>query len=485
MVSKRSFSLFWRIFLPQILIIWIIIGIMLGYSVSNETEFRKESLMSRIQNINATIIDCYEQNTPLSQAINLINIYYTNTSFYDLQISVFDTKGNLLANQGTPIETDSYGETFVIPDGTLTDLIASDNGEITVVTSVPLNANLVKTMGYTPTVWIIVFTLAMIASGFAYLIARRMSLVVKNLHKVASEAADGKTISVDDLNLPRDEIGEMTKKIVDLYREKDKATKRMAHEHEVALRAIEEKDRTKRQFAGNLSHEIKTPISIIKGYIDTVLSDTTITAEMRQSFLQKAQEQTDRLSGIIRKINSINLLDDTDFQIETEAFDFHDLAYSIASDIEAGNLIGNMNFEWHIPFDTIVIGNFMLLGDAMMNLVRNAVKYSRGTTITLSLIHASESTYTFSFADNGDGVAPNHLQHLFERFYRVDKGRSRKLGGSGLGLPIVKSTFIALGGSISVQNAEPHGLELIFTLKRASKSDITKQQHTPEQNERT
>ncbi len=478
MASKKSFSLFWRIFLPLVIIIWIIIGIMLGYAVENEKEVRKNSLMSRIQNINATIIDAYEQGTPLRQSVDLINTYYNNTAFYDLRISVFDTHGSVIAYQGIPIETDATGQTYIIPDGTLTDFIASDKGEITVVTSVPINANIEKSMGYSPTVWFIVFALAVIATGLVFIIARRMALVVKNLHKIATEAAAGETIHIDDLKLPHDEIGEMTRKIITLYREKDKATKRMIHEHQVALRAIEEKDRTKRQFAGNLNHEIKTPVSIIKGYIDTILADPDIPVETRQQFLKKAQEHADRLTGLIQKINSIALLDDTDFQVETNSFDFHDLAYSIASDIEAGNLIGDMAFEWDIPFDTFVVGNFSLLGDALMNLVRNAHKYSKGTVITLSLIESSDTTYTFSFADNGEGVAPGHLQRLFERFYRIEQGRSRKSGGSGLGLPIVKSTFIALGGDISVRNATPHGLEFIFTLNRASKSDISKQ-NTP------
>lgn len=473
MVSKKSFSLFWRIFLPLILIIWIIIGIMLGYAVTNEKRLGKESLMSRIQNINATIIDSYERGSDLQQTVDLINTYYNNTAFYDLRISIFDTKGHIIAHQGQPIETDVTGQTYVIPDGSLIDIVASDNGEITAITAVPLNANLVKTMGYSPTVWLIVFTLAALATVLVFLIARRMSLVVKNLHKVASDAAQGKTVDIDELTLPHDEIGEMTRKIVSLYREKVEATRRMLHEHEVALRAIEEKDRTKRQFAGNLSHEIKTPLSIIKGYLDTVVADPDIPVNTRLEFLRKAQEHADRLSNLVGKLNSITLLDDTDFQIETETLDFHDIAYSIATDINAGNLIGDMKFKWDIPFDTMVIGNFNLLSDALMNLVRNAVKYSKGTTITLSLIKSTDKTYTFSFADNGEGVGPDHLTRLFDRFYRIDKGRSRKSGGTGLGLPIVKSTFIALGGDIKVQNAIPHGLEFIFTLKKSSKSEIT------------
>ena len=125
-----------------------------------------------------------------------------------------------------------------------------------------------------------------------------------------------------------------------------------------------------------------------------------------------------------------------------------------------------MEFTYNIPADCWVQANYNLVMNAMMNLVRNAAAYSKGTRISLNLIDHSEVDYTFSFADNGKGVAEEHLPHLFERFYRVDEGRARKSGGTGLGLPIVQITFNTLGGSISVRNAKPHGLEFIFTLPK-------------------
>ena len=130
-------------------------------------------------------------------------------------------------------------------------------------------------------------------------------------------------------------------------------------------------------------------------------------------------------------------------------------------------MLHGMTFVWDIPFDTRILGNYTLLNNAIMNLVRNSAKYSKGTTISLKRIGEDANTYTFSFADDGTGVGEEHLDHLFDRFYRVDEGRARKSGGTGLGLPIVKSTFEAIGGSVIVRNAIPHGLEFVFTLKKA------------------
>ena len=102
-----------------------------------------------------------------------------------------------------------------------------------------------------------------------------------------------------------------------------------------------------------------------------------------------------------------------------------------------------------------------------MNLVRNAAIHSHGTEITMRLISESPKFYVFAFADNGIGVAPEHIPHLFDRFYRIDTGRSRKAGGAGLGLSIVKSTVQSLGGSVSVHTRSTGGLEIVFTLRKA------------------
>ena len=105
----------------------------------------------------------------------------------------------------------------------------------------------------------------------------------------------------------------------------------------------------------------------------------------------------------------------------------------------------------------------------LMNLIRNADFHSRGENCRFKLIAENSKDYTFSFADDGVGVGEEHLPHLFDRFYRIDKGRSRKVGGTGLGLPIVKNTIIVFGGTILARNCNPHGLEFVFTLRKAKK----------------
>ena len=124
--------------------------------------------------------------------------------------------------------------------------------------------------------------------------------------------------------------------------------------------------------------------------------------------------------------------------------------------------------HWTCDRPLTVEGNEGLLYSVFRNLTDNALNYSGGNRIDIALTDETDDRYEFSFSDNGTGVNPEHLPYLFERFYRIDKGRSRKLGGTGLGLAIVKNAVIMHGGTISVRNSERGGLEFTFTLRKHS-----------------
>ncbi len=131
-------------------------------------------------------------------------------------------------------------------------------------------------------------------------------------------------------------------------------------------------------------------------------------------------------------------------------------------------MLGNMKFEYSVPLDCKIMGNYNLLTGMLMNLVRNASAYSGGNLCELIMLEETEMFYKFVFRDNGKGVGEEHISHLFERFYRVDSGRARKAGGIGLGLPIVQSTVTAHGGTITVANRKSGGLAFYFTLHKST-----------------
>lgn len=487
MVLRRSSKLFWRLSIPLVVLLWAIIGMIVWYNISNEIDLRRSLMEAQLKNVNATIIDAYEHGDDLQRTLDFIDTYTNNTMLDEIRISVYNDQDKPVARVGSLIlledsshqaipellmaEEDGEG-TNVRPDlkrsvESMFNVMTSNDGVIRSVTAAPYTPTIVRALSYNPMIWILVIVMAITATVLIVAISQRVARSVQTLHVFAQRAADGKIVDVDKIKFSHDEIGDVTREIIRLYAEKDRATQRMEHEHQVALRANEEKARVKRQTANNLNHEIKTPVGIIKGYLDTICSDPDMPESLRQNFINKAREHVDRLTQLLKDVSSITRLEEGSAQVEIIEFDFHDLVYNIANDLEVSGMLGEMTFEWDIPFDTWVRGNYTLLNNAIMNLVRNSSKYSKGTVISLRLLESNDDSYTFSFADDGTGVGEEHIAHLFERFYRVDEGRARKSGGTGLGLPIVKSTFDAMGGSVTVHNIQPHGLEFIITLKKA------------------
>lgn len=232
--------------------------------------------------------------------------------------------------------------------------------------------------------------------------------------------------------------------------------------------AEEDKNRLKRQLTQNVAHELKTPVSSIQGYLETIVSDPGMDEEVKNHFIQRCFIQSQRLSSLLQDISTLNKLDDAPGSYEREPVNILTLFNMILSDVAQKLKEKNITVRTLIGPDVVVTGSHSLLYSIFRNLTDNAIAYAgEGVTVTVQVLSEDENYYTFSFADNGVGVAAEHLPHLFERFYRVDKGRSRKMGGTGLGLAIVKNAVLLHHGSISVRLAQTGGLEFIFSLPKA------------------
>lgn len=487
---RKSSNLLLRLFLPFAVLIWAIIGLLGWYTISNEREVRRELMLQQLRNVNSTIIDAYGRGYDLQEIVNFIKFYNDNTTFDELRVTVYDDYGEAIAHSGEQIliedsehrilpellEAEQYGEahaahaSLINRTNSIFQVIVSNDGEIRTIAALPFSSRVSSELGYDALIWFLAIGLAFAATALAFGLANRSRMAVETLHDFAKKAGKGEINNID-IEFPKSELGDVSREILRLYQDKDKAMEQLKHEHQVAMRANEEKERIKRQSANNINHELKTPVSVIKGYLDTIVSDPDMPAAMRDNFISKARDHAERLSQLLKDVSSITRLEDGSQQVEISQFDFHDLIYNIANDLDASHVNEDVSFEWDVPFDTVVSGNYTLLNNAIMNLIRNAVKHSHGTKMELSLTGEDETFYYFEFADNGTGVGEEHIPHLFDRFYRVDEGRARKSGGTGLGLPIVKSTFTALGGEITVRNALPHGLVFAFKLPKGKAED--------------
>ena len=259
----------------------------------------------------------------------------------------------------------------------------------------------------------------------------------------------------DLIEFPNDELGEIAEKIIKIY-------KRLQH-------TKKEQNILKRQLTQNIAHELKTPVASIQGYLETILDNPNISESMKAQFLQRCYAQAQRLTSLLRDISTLNRLDDApDMLTDFDTVDISQMVANIQKETALQLKEHSMTFDNRLPGDIKVKGNQSLLYSVFRNLTDNAIAYAgEGTTITLTAEKTSQQEWRFTFSDNGVGVPHEHLARLFERFYRVDKGRSRKMGGTGLGLAIVKNAILLHGGSISVKNALPpdHGLIFTFTLK--------------------
>lgn len=229
----------------------------------------------------------------------------------------------------------------------------------------------------------------------------------------------------------------------------------------------EEQVRLKRQLTQNIAHELKTPVSSIQGYLETIVNNENIAPEKMNVFLERCYAQSNRLSRLLRDISVLTRMDEAANMIDMERVDISVLVASIVNEVSLELEEKHITVVNSLKKSIQLKGSYSLIYSIFRNLMDNAIAYA-GTNIQINIncFREDEHFYYFSFSDTGGGVSPEHLSRLFERFYRVDKGRSRKLGGTGLGLAIVKNAVIIHGGNISAKNNQGGGLEFIFTLSK-------------------
>ncbi len=225
----------------------------------------------------------------------------------------------------------------------------------------------------------------------------------------------------------------------------------------------------RRRFLGDISHELKTPIFNIQGYLHTLLDGGMDDQEINTLFLQKAVKNVDRLNTIVEDLESISRLESEGLILEMQIFDIKKLAEEVFEDLEFKATEKAIKLE----FKDGAAQNFKVRADrenirqVLTNLVSNSIKYGNVNGLTKIGFYDMDKYILIEIADNGIGIAKEHLKHIFDRFYRVDKHRSRDQGGSGLGLAIVKHIVEAHKQTIHVRSTPNIGSTFGFTLEKA------------------
>lgn len=218
----------------------------------------------------------------------------------------------------------------------------------------------------------------------------------------------------------------------------------------------------------NISHELKTPVASIRGALEIILMHPDMDEEQRKQFIERAYQQSGRLANLVEDISTINKLDTQRDFYTCLQLDLYTIVENVVQDLSFRAMEAGATITHNIPKHLIIKGNYTLLYSIFHNIVDNAINYVEHANIQIQLTNQDVANLYFSISDNGQGISQEALPHIFERFYRVDKGRSRKLGGTGLGLSIVKHAVMFHGGNITAVNRSEGGMEFQFSLARRS-----------------
>jgi two-component system phosphate regulon sensor histidine kinase PhoR len=246
--------------------------------------------------------------------------------------------------------------------------------------------------------------------------------------------------------------------------------KKFATNKKLEIEMLKVREEYRREFLGNVSHELKTPLFTVQGYLSTVLDGGIKDKIMRQNYLERAEKGVERLIRIVEDLDMITKLEVGNLQLNTTTFDIVPLIQEVFDllEMKASKKDIILMFDMKYSKPIYVDADKEKIEQVLINLIVNSIKYGKdkGTT-EVSIEQLTKNLLLVRVKDDGEGIAPQHLPRLFERFFRVDKSGSRDAGGSGLGLSIVKHIIEAHEQKIYVESEPGQGAEFSFTIKKA------------------
>lgn len=244
----------------------------------------------------------------------------------------------------------------------------------------------------------------------------------------------------------------------------------IAEKNRLEIVSLNKQEVYRREFLGNVAHEMKTPIFTIQGYLITLLEGAGDEKELREKYLERAIKGVDRLEAVVKDLDMIAKLETKDINPVIEDFNVVELIQNVFDilELKAQKKGTQLRFDDYYEFPIMVSADREKIEQVLINLIENSVKYGRKNGFTEVKIDETSSSQIFvSIHDNGEGIPKNQLNRIFERFYRVEKSRTRDQGGSGLGLSIVKHILEAHNQNISVESYKGKGTTFTFSLNKA------------------
>ena len=268
---------------------------------------------------------------------------------------------------------------------------------------------------------------------------------------------------------PKEVIRPIDENRVNVSNEINKVLYEWSNESKEEIDNLKQVEIYRREFLSNVSHELKTPVFSVQGYIHTLLDGGIEDADVNMHYLNKASKGIDRLISMVDDLESISRLESGELIVELRTFDLHDLAQDIIESVELQSKERGVTIKLEAVEDKpfYVYSDKDMVRQILVNFIVNSIKYGVKDGVTKVRLTESDDKVIVDVEDNGIGIEKVHLPRLFERFYRVDKSRSRDQGGTGLGLAIVKHILEALGEGVQVDSEVGKGTRFTFSLPRS------------------
>ncbi len=461
-----------RLFWGVMSLFIIFAALFIVFQQSREKEYKIELLNLKLQDYNARMAEALQYMGKTDEST--VDGYVKRHHFPHLRVTITDLDGKVTYDSrrkdygNIPNHSDRTEIISAISNGKGYDISRESHTvggdyfysatrfeahQMVIRSALPYNNELTQSLKtdqhYLWFTAIVVIILAVVLYRFIH----RLGAVITKLRLFASRADNNESLDTEDLvAFPANELGEISEHIIKLYKRLQKTK--------------EEQNVLKRQLTQNIAHELKTPVASIQGYLETILNNANIDSDTREQFLKRCYAQSQRLTSLLGDISTLNRMDDGADMIERSSVDIAQTVAQIIKETALEMKRRNMTFDCRLPETVMLTGSPSMIYSIFRNLTDNAIAYAgEGTVITLTAEEKPDE-WRFTFCDNGTGVGSEHLGRLFERFYRVDKGRSRKLGGTGLGLAIVKNAVILHGGGINASQNDGGGLRFDFFMKK-------------------
>ncbi len=428
MASETKISYHKRLFLQLIVFSWTMVLCFVGFQYIREKEYKSEFLNAQLQQYNRLLLTTVEEGEPFEEYIAT-----HDKPFDELRISIITLSGavvydntisldSLDNHRGRPEIADALtkGTGYNISRQSTSDgreyFYSATRGERAIVrTAIPYSSTLQDLLEADWSFLVVMISITLVMSIVAYFTTRKLGKDIERVNRYEAE---------------------------------------------------QERNRLKRQLTNNINHELKTPVASIQVCLETLLSGINLSEEKRQELIERCYTNNDRLRRLLNDVSLITRMEDGSALIGKERVVINDIIGEVAKELEMLPEDERLLLHTNFSDEVIIDGNPSLIGSIFRNLTENAIAYSEGRNIYISLLENNDKLCRIRFEDDGKGVEQKHLSHLFERFYRVDKGRSRQKGGTGLGLAIVKHAVQFHGGLIEVTNRPGCGLRFEFTLHK-------------------